>query len=357
MKKLLSLLLAVALLCALAPAALAVREDANAAAELLHALGLFQGTGTKPDGTPNYDLDRAPTRQEAVTMLVRLLGKEDAARRGNWETPFTDVAAWALPYVGYAYSTGLSRGTGADTFGGNSLVSATQYLTFVLRALGYASGTDFRWDAAWEFSDAIGLTHGEYPGNGTFLRGDVVSISAAALSMQQRGGGLLAERLIAEGVFPRERWNALTAQTQEDPYRQELVYQKLIAMRKELPEGQRWTNENQYVLTYHDTVDGRPITYTFAGYGCVAFALKVSSAAFGNLPLRTIQRGSFRYEDLRVGDMPRIYNNSHTVVLLEIHSDHVVIAEGNYNEAIHWGRTLTKAEVMEADYVWTRYPA
>ena len=40
------------------------------------------GTGTGADGAPVYELDRAPTRNEAVTMLVRLLGKEEEALDG-----------------------------------------------------------------------------------------------------------------------------------------------------------------------------------------------------------------------------------------------------------------------------------
>ena len=52
---------------------------AQTAADALHTLGLFNGTGSNADGTPIYDLDRTPTRHEAVTMLVRLLGKESDA--------------------------------------------------------------------------------------------------------------------------------------------------------------------------------------------------------------------------------------------------------------------------------------
>lgn len=52
------------------------------------------------------------TRSEAVTMLVRLLGRENEALSGKWETPFTDVPAWAEPYVGLAYENGLTTGTG-----------------------------------------------------------------------------------------------------------------------------------------------------------------------------------------------------------------------------------------------------
>ena len=183
-KRTLAFALALCLVLALSPGALAVElTDAGTAAGELHEMGLFEGTSENADGTPVFELERAPTRAEAVTMLVRLLGREDAALAGNWDTPFTDVPAWAEPYVGYAYTRGFTDGTGATTYGSGASVTASQYITFVLRALGYESGTDFEWDAAWELSDEIGLTSGEYGASTrNFTRGDVAIISLGALS-------------------------------------------------------------------------------------------------------------------------------------------------------------------------------
>ena len=204
-KKLLTLLLAVLLVFSLVPCAFAAGND-KVAADTLHELGLFEGVGANANGKPNYDLNRAPTRNEAVTMLVRLLGKEEAAKSGDWEIPFTDVAAWAKPYVGYAYANGLTNGTSATTYSGNATITASQYLTFVLRALGYDSSTDFKWNAAWEKSDKIGLTDGSYnERTKTFLRGDVALISRNALDVNQKDSSeTLADKLISEGVFSKD---------------------------------------------------------------------------------------------------------------------------------------------------------
>jgi hypothetical protein len=182
MKRLLLLFLTILLVCAMVPTAFAASSDATQAADALYALGLFNGTGTDANGSPIYDLDRTPTRQEAIAMLVRLLGKEADAAGGTWEIPFTDVADWAKPYVGYAYANGLTSGTSATTFGGSAAVSATQYITFILRALGYESGTDFQWNESWKLSDQLGITSGQYGTATTFTRGDVAIISYAALS-------------------------------------------------------------------------------------------------------------------------------------------------------------------------------
>ena len=186
MKRIFALLFAAALSLSLITPAFAASEEAINAADNLYELGLFSGTGTNADGTPIYDLDRAPTRHEAVTMLVGLLGKKDEALSGTWDIPFTDVADWAKPFVGYAYTNGLTSGTSATTFGGNDLISAAQYLTFVLKVLGYEAGTDFQWNKAWELSDHIGLTNfGEYGADSTFTRGDVAILSLRTYQLQK----------------------------------------------------------------------------------------------------------------------------------------------------------------------------
>ncbi len=192
MKRIFSLVMTLCLLLSLfTVAANATPEDerADRAANELHALGLFNGVGTNPDGSINYDLKRAMTREEGVTMLVRMLGKESEAKAGSWSIPFSDVSDWARPYVGYAYANGLTNGMGKtadgkELFGGgpNYTLTAAQYLTFVLRSLGYESGKDFLWDSAWRKTDAISLTNGEYSSanNNDFLRGDAVIVSLAA---------------------------------------------------------------------------------------------------------------------------------------------------------------------------------
>lgn len=199
-KKALCLLLACMLMLSLLPTASAAEADAQKAAEALHELGLFNGVGTDANGNPIFDLDAAPDRQQAVTMLVRLLGKEDEAKAGSWNTPFTDVSAWAAPYVGYAYENGLTNGMSATTFGGSDAVTATHYLTFILRALGYLSGVDFRWDTAWALSDRLGITNGEYNADTSrFTRGDVAKISYAALSACMRDSTMTLQEYLASG--------------------------------------------------------------------------------------------------------------------------------------------------------------
>jgi len=188
-RKAAAILLAVTILALSCPAAF--RADASdgalEAARELYDLGLFRGVGTDGNGEPLFELDRVPTRNEAVTMLIRLLGKEQEAKAALYPAPFTDVAEWATPYVGCAYAHGLTLGRTGTQYGGADPTTATEYLTFVLRALGYDSSSDFAWDSAWELSDRIGLTHGEYDGTTEFTRGDVALISRNALTLPLKG--------------------------------------------------------------------------------------------------------------------------------------------------------------------------
>ncbi|MBR4392547.1 MAG: hypothetical protein IKT07_00820 [Oscillospiraceae bacterium] len=209
MKRAISLFLVLLFICGIAPVVLADETEANAAADCLYQLGLFKGTGIDDNGNPLFDLDRTPTRYEAVTMLVRLLGKEDCAVTGQWSTPFTDVIDWAAPYVGYAYESGLTDGVSDHAYGGEQAVTAAQYITFVLRALGYVSGADFQWDAPWTFSDAIGLTDGTYPGgSGKFTRGDAAIVSRSALNLKLKNSDdTLLDKLRKEGAVKTEETN------------------------------------------------------------------------------------------------------------------------------------------------------
>lgn len=201
MKKLLCPLFALLIVLSLSTAAFAADYSAEESANALYELGLFQGTGKTANGKPIYSLDAAPTRAQAVTMLVRLLGKEAEAKAGTWTVPFSDLADWARPYVGYAYANGLTNGLSAERFGSDDKVTANQYLTFILRALGYSSERDFQWDKPNAFSDSLGLTHGEYRASRSFTRGDTARISYAALAQARKDSSeTLAAQLVRQGA-------------------------------------------------------------------------------------------------------------------------------------------------------------
>ena len=196
-----------------------IPDEATAVGKL-YALGLFRGVGGNADAQPDFDLGRAPTRTEAVTMLVRLLGKEAEAQNGVWATPFTDVPDWAKPYVGYAYANGLTGGTSPTTFGGGAPVTASQYIAFILRALGYSERTgDFSWDKAWPLSDKLGFTDGRYTAAAQDItRGDVAVISYSALFAAHKDSGkTLLEILVETGAVTQEMASGAALNNPEPP--------------------------------------------------------------------------------------------------------------------------------------------
>lgn len=125
------------------------------------------------------------------------------------------------------------------------------------------------------------------------------------------------------------------------------VYNRMMVKKEEYPEGMSWTNAD-----YYKWKGG----YFTGGYGCAGFAFILSDAAFGTLPARILEAKDF--SAIRVGDILRVNNDSHSVIVLEVYSDYVIVAEGNYNSSIHWGRKLTKSSLEGGalTYIMTRYP-
>lgn len=207
MKKLIATILCVVMVISLLPmsafaaSGTLVREEALA--KELKALGIFKGVSET-----DFALDRAPTRTEALVMLIRVLGRESDALSKGGRHPFLDVPQWADKYVGYAYENKLTNGVSATKFGSNSIASASMYLTFVLRALGYSdSNGDFTWDNPFALARQTGIMSGN-PDVMNFLRADVVLVSYAALEAQIKGTRkTLAQKLIEAGVFTAEAYD------------------------------------------------------------------------------------------------------------------------------------------------------
>lgn len=122
------------------------------------------------------------------------------------------------------------------------------------------------------------------------------------------------------------------------------VYRKIIAQKDTYKEGRRWTNKNYY--------DWKGGIYD-RGYGCAGFAFLLSDAAFGDLPARKHRN----FSKIKVGDIVRLEHDRHSVIVLKKEADGVIVAEGNYDDSIHWGRKLSYSEIRKTGtYVFTRYP-
>lgn len=188
-------------------------ESAIGEAEALHTLGLFEGTDK------GYELEKSLTRAEAITLLMRVLGKKEEAEKCGKTHPFTDVAPWADGYVSYAYNMGITKGVSDTHFGAEDAVESNMYLTFLLRALGYAD--DENADFIWQMPYALAANCEMLPPDASlahFTRNDAVLLTAAALfAKEKEKDTTLAERLTEEGVFTEALWQSAFP---EDPFLQ-----------------------------------------------------------------------------------------------------------------------------------------
>ncbi|MEG2118916.1 MAG: hypothetical protein RRY53_01075 [Pseudoflavonifractor sp.] len=183
--------------------------DYNELAVALKSMGMFKGGDTAYGS--GFALENVPTRIEGLIMFLRLIGEENQALAVTAPCPFVDAPDWCKSYVTYAYEKGYTKGVGADTaelyFMPQKTISAGEYLTFVLRALGYRDSgemPDFSWDTAVDRAQALGvITAGERQllTGQTFLRAQVVYTSYYALSAPRKTGGTLLTHLIAVGAL------------------------------------------------------------------------------------------------------------------------------------------------------------
>ena len=171
--------------------------DVNTA-DALNELGLFLGTGN------GYELDKGLTRAEGVTLLVRMIGKEETAQNSVYENDFTDVPEWAAGYIGYAFENGITDGTGATTFSPDDEMTDYMFLTLVLRALDYFDKGEeplFVWDDPYELAHGLKLIETVEP-DMDFTRADAIKVFWNALDAELNEKDItLAERLIEQEVF------------------------------------------------------------------------------------------------------------------------------------------------------------
>lgn len=126
---------------------------------------------------------------------------------------------------------------------------------------------------------------------------------------------------------------------------EESVRSTLLAFQEQYPEGTPFDTFNVYA--WHGGI------YQI-GTGCAAFAFILSDAAFGSLPARKY----YDYSQIRVGDILRMNNDEHSVIVIDVHANSIIVAEGNLNGKVHWGREIPLSPVhnQEIVYAMTRYP-
>lgn len=188
------------------------------------------------------------------------------------------------------------------------------------------------------------------------LQGAVETVKSRSKKL---AGILLFVLILVYAIIPA------SAKSNTEELSQADIKEKIMAMQTAYPDGMAWTNQSPtpaYLWVFPGSL--------WSMGGCAAFAAIIQDAVFGpiNSVPPTWQRINgtcntkevhespvqYKWENLWPGDIIRF--PSHAVIVVEKHSDHVVIAEGNYLGTIKWGRTLSRAGIENtAKYVLTRY--
>lgn len=208
LKKIVAVIMTVALLASMMVPALAAVQNEDKA-EALKAIGLFLGDGT------SFYLDQKLSREQGMTVVVRAMGAEAAAKAmsaAEIEAQLANVvdadkiADWAKPYAAYCLANGITKGIGGVAagkvqYGAQLDLHGDEFVILLLRAMGYTVDKDNCWDVAVE---AKVLTAGQAVAlkyNGSIVRDDVVGVLYAAVKDGVCADGkTLIATLIANGA-------------------------------------------------------------------------------------------------------------------------------------------------------------
>ncbi len=189
MKNFLSLILCFVLLTSIAPQVICAEE--KSAGEQLYAMGLVKG-----DENGNLLEANNLKREDAILLLLRMLGEDTKANNYLGDCSFIDVDedSYYYSFLAYAEDKGLTNGIGNDKFGMARFVSEKEMLAFILRALEYQ---DTAWQDIIYQADEIGLTDGfVVEEDASAIRAKIFEYMLSALDIEIKGTDIkLAEEL------------------------------------------------------------------------------------------------------------------------------------------------------------------
>ncbi len=121
------------------------------------------------------------------------------------------------------------------------------------------------------------------------------------------------------------------------------VRANIESMKNIYPDGEIWDSSKSY--RWKGGI--YPI-----GYGSTGFAFLLSDSAFGE----ALAQKHTNFDSIKVGDIIRYLDDTHSVVVLEVTKKNVVVAEGGYDGVVKWGREIPISEIKETGtYIMTRW--
>ncbi len=131
---------------------------------------------------------------------------------------------------------------------------------------------------------------------------------------------------------------------------EDMAYQRLLALRESYPEGMSWTMANGYYL-----YRGTGCNY---GAECAGYAYIINDAIFGTNPNARVIT-TYNPSNFHVGDIVRYitgYGSGHSVVVMQVTEDGIIVTEGNFAGTVHWGRLIPWIDLqMGFVEMYTRY--
>lgn len=176
-------------------------REAGECADTLYDFGLFKGTDK------GYELDKTLTREESVTILVRLLGEEKNIKADAFDEIFTDVDKdrWSYGYIMFCYKNDITKGTGKTTFSPEAEIDAEQFITLLLRLLGYSdTDPENALEKSVEYNLLPEETIEQLHKDGAFTRSEMVQIVYNSLKTQMEDETVFADYLAEKGILTEE---------------------------------------------------------------------------------------------------------------------------------------------------------
>ena len=166
-------------------------SDYSEAITMLSDLGVIQG---KDDG--KYHPEDTITRAEACAMIARLMTGDPNVSQYVGAQNFTDVAkgSWKDSAIGYCYINGIVVGVGNNKFEPDRAITDAEFVTMVVRAMGYETA-DMKQNYPFSYmsnAQAMGLLDGvNMVANSAALRGEDAQVIYNALFADYARGAKL----------------------------------------------------------------------------------------------------------------------------------------------------------------------
>ena len=184
-KRILEILLALALIINAVPAAFAEYTDVDESSEVYEAVSLLSDLniiGGYEDGS--FRPYKTLTRAEFSKLIVMIYDKETEAKSNSLISGFKDVpqGAWYVGYVNYISNKEIINGYADGSFGPDKPITYAEAVTIICRILGYTEqDVGYYWPNNYLMqAEALGLSEGM-----TFGANDPITRGAAAVLIER----------------------------------------------------------------------------------------------------------------------------------------------------------------------------